>query len=335
LIAAVCNPEIYADWECWEIRGVYSRYQGSKRIIMTEEDVVKATVNNITSNILYFRLEMNFITNKARFFWRDDNRDWQQLGPEITMGFDWQFGTFQGEQYAILNFNPNGSNGYVDVDWFRLNDVPGPTPQPTTPPAPRDAFTKIEAETYNNHLGIQTEKCSEGGEDIGYIENGDFAVYKNVDFGNGAASFEARVASATSGGKIELRIDSINGPLIGTCTVAGTGDWQKWSTVTCDVSEVKGNHDLYLVFTGGNGYLFNINWFTFNKKDNDDGRLGDLNGDGNINSTDLQILKKHLLRITLLTGKELSNADVTKDGKVDSTDLTLLKRYILRFVTNF
>jgi len=66
-----------------------------KRIIMTEEDVVKATVNNITSNILYFRLEMNFITNKARFFWRDDNRDWQQLGPEITMGFDWQFGTFQ------------------------------------------------------------------------------------------------------------------------------------------------------------------------------------------------------------------------------------------------
>jgi len=56
------------------------------------------------------------------------------------MGFDWQFGTFQGEQYAILNFNPNGSNGYVDVDWFRLNDVPGPTPQPTTPPAPRDAL---------------------------------------------------------------------------------------------------------------------------------------------------------------------------------------------------
>jgi len=321
-------------------RGYIAVTRDPKRIIMTEEDVVKATVNNITSNILYFRLEMNFITNKARFFWRDDNRDWQQLGPEITMGFDWQFGTFQGEQYAILNFNPNGSNGYVDVDWFRLNDVPGPTPQPTTPPAPRDAFTKIEAETYNNHLGIQTEKCSEGGEDIGYIENGDFAVYKNVDFGNGAASFEARVASATSGGKIELRIDSPNGMLIGTCPVVGTGGWQTWSTVTCDVSSVKGMHDLYLVFKGGSGYLFNINWWKFYDVSIEPtpiptGLLGDANEDGSIDSLDLQLIKRHVLRKLQLTGTALANADVNRDGSVDTLDCSLLKRYILRKIPSF
>jgi len=49
--------------------------------------------------------------------------------------------------------------------------------------------------------GIENESCSEGGLNIGYIENGDYVAYSNIDFGNGAKEFQARVASATSGGK--------------------------------------------------------------------------------------------------------------------------------------
>jgi hypothetical protein len=116
-------------------RGYIAVTKDSKRIIMSEEEGVKATVNNITSNILYFRIEMNFGNKQAKFFWKDDTRNWQQLGTTITMGFDWQYGTFQGEQYAILNFNPSGSSGYVDVDWFRLNDEPGPGGNQTPTPA--------------------------------------------------------------------------------------------------------------------------------------------------------------------------------------------------------
>jgi len=103
---------------------------------------------------------------------------------------------------------------------------------------------------------------------------------------------------------------------------------------TCEVSGLKGVHDLYLKFTGGSGYLLNINWFTFVEGNNDE-NLGDLNDDGKVNSTDLQILKKHLLRITLLTGKNLSNADLNKDGKVDSSDLSLMKRYLLQIIPTF
>jgi len=202
------------------------------------------------------------------------------------------------------------------------------------PKEPRSAFTRIEAESYNGQSGIQTENCSEGGMDVGYIENGDYVVYKNIDFGKGAASFKARVASATSGGNIELRIDSIDGPVVGICPVAGSGGWQQWVDATCEVSGLKGVHDLYLKFTGGSGYLLNINWFTFVEGNNDE-NLGDLNDDGKVNSTDLQILKKHLLRITLLTGKNLSNADLNKDGKVDSSDLSLMKRYLLQIIPTF
>ncbi|HLP76568.1 MAG TPA: carbohydrate-binding protein, partial [Candidatus Paceibacterota bacterium] len=85
----------------------------------------------------------------------------------------------------------------------------------------------------------------------------------NVDFGTGATNFQARVASATSGGNIELRLDSTNGTLVGTCVVPGTGGWQTWTTASCAVSGATGIHTVFLRFTGGSGYLFNVNWWKF------------------------------------------------------------------------
>lgn len=245
-------------------RGYIAVTKDPKRIIMTEEEVVKATVSNISSNILYFRLEMNFSTGLAKFYWSYENGNWKQLGTSIKMGFDWQYGTFQGEQYAILNFNPNGSSGYMDVDWFRFNDTQGPTLEIET----RSAFMQIEAESYNYQSGVQTETCSDvnGGLDVGFIENGDYVVYSNIDFGTDAKGFVARVASATNGGNIELRLDSLTGTLIGNLVVKETGGWQTFTNATCNVSGVSGKHDLYLIFTGESGYLMNLNWWKFNNQ---------------------------------------------------------------------
>jgi len=55
---------------------------------------------------------------------------------------------------------------------------------------------------------------------------------------------------------------------------------------------VSGKHDLYLKFTGGSGYLFNLNWFRFGKGSNS-GSVDDLNSDGQIDSVDLMSMKKH------------------------------------------
>ncbi|PXV91198.1 glucuronoarabinoxylan endo-1,4-beta-xylanase [Lachnotalea glycerini] len=128
-----------------------------------------------------------------------------------------------------------------------------------------DAYSRIEAENYDNQSGTQNVNCSEGGEYVGYIENGDYTVYKNVNFDSNATSFQARVSSATNGGNIELRLDSITGSLVGTCSISGTNGWENWVNVTCNVSGASGKHDLYLKYTGQNGYLFNINWFNFGK----------------------------------------------------------------------
>lgn len=60
---------------------------------------------------------------------------------------------------------------------------------------------------------------------------------------------------------------------------------------------------------------------------------GDLNNDGEIDSTDFTMLKRHILR--KLTINDTSAADLNGDGEVDSTDVTILKRYLLKILSSF
>ena len=195
----------------------------------------------------------------------------------------------------------------------------------TIVPVDRDAFSRLEAESYDSQSGIQNVTCDEGTEAVGYTENGDYAVYNSVDFGSGATSFLARASSATEGGNIEIRLDSITGTLVGTCPVKGTGGWQTFADATCNVSGVSGKHDLYLKFTGGSGYLFNLNWFTFGK--GSVVKTGDINSDGQIDALDFQLLKAYLLGLGNIEDTNL--ADMDSNGEVNAIDFSLLKLYLL------
>jgi len=152
-----------------------------------------------------------------------------------------------------LTVSFKGEKGEAVITLININVV-NPSP-----------YIRNEAEGYNTQSGIQSETCTDtgGGSDIGFIENGDWIRINNLDFGTGAASFNARAASAGSGGKIEIRLDSLAGTLAGTCTVAVTGGWQTWLTKSCKVTGITGIHDIFLKFTGTSGYLFNFNWFNF------------------------------------------------------------------------
>ncbi len=197
------------------------------------------------------------------------------------------------------------------------------------PAAPVSAFTQIEAESFSTQSGVQTETCSEGGLNVGFIENGDYVVYNNVDFGSGATSFQARVASATNGGNIEIRLDSVTGPLIGTCEVKGTGDWQTYTDAICSISGVSGKHNLYLKFTGDSEYLINLNWFKFGNTTQS--LTGDLNGDASVDATDYALLKKYLLgQINDFPVEDDINAgDMNKDGVIDALDFAVFKKILL------
>ncbi len=108
--------------------------------------------------------------------------------------------------------------------------------------------------------GLKGEDCAEGDQDLAFIDNGAYSMYEGLNLG-GAHSFATRVASAGSGGTIEIHADSATGTLLGTCTVPVTGDYQKWVTATCPLMGASGTHDVYLVYVGAGSSLFNIEWF--------------------------------------------------------------------------
>ena len=124
-------------------------------------------------------------------------------------------------------------------------------------------YQRIEAETMSWSSGIKTEK-HETGVSIGFIENGDYTKISGVDFGDqGAAEFFASVGSAGDGGKVEVHLDSVTGPTVASVDVSPTGGWNSFETVSAKCSGATGKHDVYFIFTGGNSYLFNADWWQF------------------------------------------------------------------------
>lgn len=107
---------------------------------------------------------------------------------------------------------------------------------------------RIPATKYAAQNGVKNAPSTEGGECIGWLENGDWVRYDKVDFGAGADSIEIRAASVTGGGVIEIRDGSPKGELLGTCAVADTGDWQVWKSFTAKIKPVSGGKNVCMLF---------------------------------------------------------------------------------------
>ena len=148
---------------------------------------------------------------------------------------------------AKFSYSPDGT--ISTLPWWGKEGVP----QVGT----LNPFVRVEAETMAWEsgpttgvwtTGVRTAQDDKIGVYVTNITNGDFIKVRGVDFGiNQASSFTASVASASNGGSIELHLDSVDGPEIGSLPVSSTGGWNKWQTKTTTVSGATGTHDLYFV----------------------------------------------------------------------------------------
>ena len=110
---------------------------------------------------------------------------------------------------------------------------------------------------------IRMESSSEGESNIGFIENNAWAEFPKMNF-DGKTEFEARVSAYGDGGKIEVHLDSLDGPVACTLTVPHTGGWQNWTNVSAPLENISGEHSIFMRFLGGGGYILNVERFQLN-----------------------------------------------------------------------
>ncbi len=124
-------------------------------------------------------------------------------------------------------------------------------------------YQKTQAETMAWAHRVETSVDAVTGVYVSDISNGDYLKVRSVDFGKSVKSFEASIASGAAGGTIEIRLDSLTGPLAGNLIVKNTGGWKSWKKNGTKIKNTKGVHDVFFVFKGGEGDLFNFDFWKF------------------------------------------------------------------------
>jgi hypothetical protein len=176
---------------------------------------------------------------------------------DFRSGAVWKTGTCGGTNWTTSRLKEAGT-------WVRNNimtpadDFGGSGPVDTTTPPPITGVL-IQAENYSTMSGVQKETTTDtdGGQDVGYIDQTDWMAFYNINFPvTGQYKVEYRVASLNGGGVVscDLNAGSIQ---LGQIAVPGTGGWQNWTTITQTVTVTAGTYN-FGVYAQAGGW--NLNW---------------------------------------------------------------------------
>ena len=162
---------------------------------------------------------------------------------KIKLSLKYNSGTIKSLDGGVLNLFSNKFvfNGLFGIG--AINTIPG----------------KVEAENYISMEGIQTQPTDDigGGENIGWIDSGDWLEYDVNILATGTYKLNYRIASESQAGIIQLE----NGDeVVATTLLPVTGGWQTWRTVSTEVSLTKGENKFRINAVSGG---FNLNWFSF------------------------------------------------------------------------
>jgi len=119
---------------------------------------------------------------------------------------------------------------------------------------------RLEAETAELNGPKNTGKT------VGSTNHGHTLKFANLNLADSqSVTINASAGGGSKGSKVEVRLDSPTGPLLGTVDINHTGDWSKFAENKAPLTASTGRHDVYLVLVNpGKGGLMNIDWVQFN-----------------------------------------------------------------------
>ena len=131
---------------------------------------------------------------------------------------------------------------------------PSPTPSSAPPPPPGaiDAYQPVQAETADAATGVGMQDTGDegGGQNAGWISDGDSLRFDDVNFGDTPPTeLNVRLAAEVrdGGGRLEIRLDSPTAGPSATLNTRDTGGWQKWRTEAgTGMAPVTGVHTVFV-----------------------------------------------------------------------------------------
>ncbi|TCI84506.1 carbohydrate-binding protein [Tenacibaculum sp. M341] len=117
--------------------------------------------------------------------------------------------------------------------------------------------SNIQAENYTSKSGtVKIEDTPQTtGQNIGFIQNGDYTEYEVSVPSSGEYIFDVYASSKGSGGEVEFFEDGIS---VGSVAIPVNGDWHQYTKYSANIDLTSGESTLRLVFKGTTGYLFNV-----------------------------------------------------------------------------
>ncbi|HYC85444.1 MAG TPA: glycosyl hydrolase family 18 protein [Chryseosolibacter sp.] len=161
-----------------------------------------------------------------------------------------------------LSQDVNNPNSLLSAIGQVVDERTGNPPPSTCSGSGSTLPATLQAESYCQMSGIQIEATTDngGGQNVGWIDAGDWMAYRINVATAGTYTVAYRVASQSGGGGIRLEALG-GGTVFGTITVPSTGGWQIWTTIRHNVTLAAGQQSIAIAAPGGG---FNINWFSLN-----------------------------------------------------------------------
>jgi len=208
-----------------------------KEVVRFSFDNTSYSSENQTENIIWLKLVRD--EHILSGYYSSDGFDWTKVGQDIDVSkLDSYSADFDGWCGNRQGLYVQGSKS-ADFDLYIY----------------RDAYTPILAECPANQSGTKRIQVSAGDYALGDINNGDWALYAGVEFGESDYARNCDsvkiTASSIHDATVEVWLDSIGtGKRIASCHIFKTGGLNSYHTFSAKTDKSKGMHDVYLRFLG-------------------------------------------------------------------------------------